>query len=40
MLDGLEPGKQYHLYAILTDAAYAGATSVSASVAAEVVSAG
>ena len=36
-INGLEAGKPYHLYAVLSDAAYAGATSVSASVAAEVV---
>ena len=36
-IDGLEPGKQYYLYAVLTDAAYNEATSVSESVSAEAV---
>lgn len=36
-IDGLEPGKPYHLYAVLTDAAYNDATSVSESASAEVV---
>ncbi|HPA72873.1 MAG TPA: hypothetical protein PKY31_11430 [Spirochaetota bacterium] len=36
-IDGLEPGKPYHLYAVLTDTAYNEATRVSESVSAEVV---
>lgn len=36
-IDGLEPGKPYHLYAVLTDAAYADATSVSASASSEAI---
>lgn len=32
---GLEPGQTYHVYAVVTDAAYADATEVSASAAAE-----
>ena len=34
-VSGLEPGKTYHVYAVVTDAAYAEATEVSASAAAE-----
>jgi len=36
-IDGLKPGKPYHVYAVLTDAAYNEATRVSESVSAEVV---